>query len=82
MHFNHMLAKIQPKNLKTCSLLVISSARQYSFGEPGPPGFAVMQNNAHNLELWYNHYLLIFEKENNKNFNASTILKIIYMKTK
>jgi len=30
MHFRHISAKIQPKNMKPCSLLVLSSARQYS----------------------------------------------------
>jgi len=30
----------------------------------------------HNLTLWYHHYLLIFEKENNTKANAKTELKI------
>jgi len=40
MHFRHILGKIQPKNLKTCSLLVLSSARQRSIGGQSP-GYAL-----------------------------------------
>jgi len=32
MHFKHISAKIQPKNMKIVHYLVLSSARQHSIG--------------------------------------------------